>query len=470
MQRRVLLARALVSAPDLLLLDEPTNHLDIQAIEWLEQFLPEYPGTLLFISHDRCFLDKLATRIIDLDRGVITNWPGNYQTYLRRKQEWLATETTHQQLFDRKLADEERWIRQGIKARRTRNEGRVRALLKMREERRQRRLSAGKARIQAQDSEASGKLVIEAVDVSYSVGDQLLIEGLSTTILRGDKVGIIGPNGAGKTTLLRMLLGDIEPQSGSLRRGTRLEIAYFDQRRALLDDDRSVIDNLSDGREFIEINNQRRHVISYLQDFLFAPDRCRTPVSALSGGERNRLLLAKMFSKPANLLVLDEPTNDLDMDTLELLEDLLVEFPGTVLLVSHDRSFLDNVVSSSLVFEGDGRVNEYVGGYSDWLRQRNSESTEAKEAPGTRSTGKAASKPAVAKLSYKDQRELEQLPQTIEHLEMALGTLIKEMASPAFYKAPPADLAAHREKLATIEADLQAAYQRWEALEQQKPA
>ncbi|MDT8386189.1 MAG: ATP-binding cassette domain-containing protein [Thiogranum sp.] len=475
MQRRVLLARALVCSPDLLLLDEPTNHLDIQAIEWLEQFLPDFPGTLLFISHDRCFLDKLATRIIDLDRGVITDWPGDYQTYLRRKQEWLATEISHQQLFDKKLAEEERWIRQGIKARRTRNEGRVRALEKMRDERRQRRQTTGKARIQSQDIDASGKLVIEAIDVDYAIAGRALIKGFSTTILRGDKIGIIGPNGVGKTTLLRLLLDELQPQRGSLRRGTRLDIAYFDQRRALLEDDRSVIDNLCDGREFIEVNGQRRHAISYLQDFLFAPERCRTPVRALSGGERNRLLLAKMFSKPANLLVLDEPTNDLDVDTLELLEDLLVEFTGTVLLVSHDRSFLDNVVTGSLVFEADATVNEYVGGYSDWLKQRRSEpartsnnsKTTARAAPAT---AKPAGSTAAARLSYKDERELQQLPQTIEELETRLEHLLEQMANADFRKIQASELAEHKERLAKIEIDLQDAYKKWEVLEQQKPA
>jgi len=469
-QRRVLLARALVSSPDLLLLDEPTNHLDIQAIEWLETFLVNFDGTLLFISHDRSFLASLATRIIDLDRGVLTDWPGDYTTYLKRKQEWLETEASHRAAFDKKLLDEERWIRQGIKARRTRNEGRVRALQKMREERRNRRLVSGKAKMHTQNSASSGKLVVETIDAAYSFADRPLIRNLNTTILRGDKVGIIGPNGVGKTTLLRLLLGELQPQQGTIRLGTKLEIAYFDQRRAQLDEQRSVIDNLADGRQFIPVNNQQRHVISYLQDFLFAPDRCRTPVSALSGGERNRLLLAKLFSKPANLFVLDEPTNDLDIDTLDLLEELLAEYAGTVLLVSHDRMFLDRVVTSTLVFEDDAIVNEYVGGYSDWLQQR--KSCVPEKLPTTNKQGSTTNgpKPRSAKLSYKDQRELGQLPQRIEQLETDIDAIHKCMSDPDFYRLPRDEIATKKERLSTAEADLQTAYSRWEELEQRKPA
>jgi ATP-binding cassette subfamily F protein uup len=467
-QRRVLLARALVSAPDLLLLDEPTNHLDIQAIEWLETFLLNFDGTLLFVTHDRSFLTRLATRIIDLDRGVLTNWPGDYPTYLERKQQWLETEAGQQAAFDKKLAEEERWIRQGIKARRTRNEGRVRALQKMREERGKRRVVAGKARMRCQDAELSGKLVIEAIDASYSFADRPLIRNLNTTILRGDKVGIVGPNGAGKTTLLRLLLGELKPQQGSIRLGTRLDAAYFDQRRAQLDEQRSVIDNLADGRQFIRIDDRQKHVVSYLQDFLFTPERCQTPVSALSGGERNRLLLAKLFSKPASFLVLDEPTNDLDIDTLDLLEELLAAYTGTLLLVSHDRMFLDRVVTSTLVFEGDGVVKEYVGGYSDWLRQR---------PPAVTDRAPPANKPIIAgenirarpaKLSYKDQRELDQLPQRIERLEAEIEDIHSSMADPAFYQSSGDEIATRKQRLCAIEAELQIAYQRWENLEQQK--
>ncbi len=469
-QRRVLLARALVAGPDLLLLDEPTNHLDIESIEWLENFLLEFPGTLLFITHDRSFLTRLATRIIDLDRGLLTDWPGDYPTYLRRKQAWLESEARHQAAFDKKLADEERWIRQGIKARRTRNEGRVRALEKLREQRRQRRQLTGTARMHVQEAAQSGKLVVECEDAGYSIDGRPLIRHLDTLILRGDKVGIIGPNGVGKTTLLRLLLGELEPDEGSIRRGTGLEIAYFDQRRAQLDEQRSVIDNLADGRQFIELGGRQRHVISYLQDFLFAPERCHTPVKALSGGERNRLLLAKLFSKPSNLLVLDEPTNDLDMDTLDLLEERLLDYAGTVLLVSHDRAFLDRVVTASLVFEGQARVNEYVGGYSDWLRQRRVEP--AADSHRTARPAPAPSKPATrpAKLSYKDQRELERLPQKIEALEAAIESLHRRMAEPDFYQLPADDISAEKARLADTESELRCAYQRWEELEQLKPA
>ena len=467
-QRRVLLARALVSSPDLLLLDEPTNHLDIQAIEWLETFLANFDGTLLFISHDRSFLNSLATRIIDLDRGRLTDWPGDYPTYLKRKQHWLETEASRQAAFDKKLSDEERWIRQGIKARRTRNEGRVRALQKMREERRNRRLISGKTRMRSQNSETSGKLVVETVDAAYSFADRPLIRKLNTTILRGDKVGIIGPNGVGKTTLLRLLLGELQPQQGTIRLGTKLEIAYFDQRRAQLDEQRSVIDNLADGRQFIQIDNQQRHVISYLQDFLFAPDRCQTPVSALSGGERNRLLLAKLFSKPANLFVLDEPTNDLDIDTLDLLEELLAEYTGTVLLVSHDRMFLDRVVTSTLVFE-DGVVNEYVGGYSDWLRQRKSPEAGKRQSTNKPCTTTTTVKPRAVKLSYREQRELDQLPQHIEQLETEIDDIHQCMSNPDFYRLPRDEITTRKERLSSVEAELQTAYRRWEELERQKP-
>jgi len=464
-QRRVLLARALVSGPDLLLLDEPTNHLDIQSIEWLENFLLDFQGTLLFITHDRSFLEHLATRIIDLDRGTLTDWPGDYPTYLKRKQARLEAEAGHAAAFDRKLAEEERWIRQGIKARRTRNEGRVRALEKMREQRRQRRQLAGKATIRLQEAGQSGKLVVECVDASYAIQGRPLIAGLDTLILRGDRVGIIGPNGVGKTTLLRLLLGELSPDSGSIRHGTRLETAYFDQRRAQLNETLTVIDNLADGRQFIDAGGQQRHVISYLQDFLFTPERCHTPLGALSGGERNRLLLAKLFSKPSNLLVLDEPTNDLDIETLDLLEERLAEYQGTVLLVSHDRAFLDRVVTSTLVFEGNGRVEEYVGGYSDWLRQR--PTPPADHGPATAPARNQTQKPRAqaGKLSYKNQRELEQLPRRIESLEAAVEDIQERMADPAFYQLPGEAIAAEKDRLQATERELQDAYRRWEELE-----
>ncbi len=469
-QRRALLARALVSDPDLLLLDEPTNHLDIQSIEWLEDFLVNFGGTLLFITHDRSFLTRLATRIIDLDRGVLTDWPGDYPTYLRRKQEWLDTEASHQAAFDKKLAQEECWIRQGIKARRTRNEGRVRSLQKMREQRQQRRMLSGKASMRSQQAETSGKLVVETTGASYAIDGRLLIGGLNSQILRGDKVGIIGPNGVGKTTLLRLLLGELKPDQGTIRLGTKLDIAYFDQRRAQLDGSRSVIDNIADGRQFIEVNKQQRHIISYLQDFLFAPQRCQTPVSALSGGERNRLLLAKLFSKPSNLLVLDEPTNDLDIDTLDLLEDLLAEYAGTVLLVSHDRSFLDRVVTSTLVFEGNGTVNEYVGGYADWLRQR--DPVKLKQSTAGRKPVRKLAKPDTrpARLSYQDQRELDQLPRQIETLEAGIEDIHKRMSDPAFYQLTSDEITSTRKQLSGMEDELQTSYRRWEELETLKPA
>ena len=464
LQRRVLLARALVSGPDLLLLDEPTNHLDIESIEWLEKFLLDFRGTLLFITHDRRFLTRLATRIIDLDRGKLTDWPGDYPTYLQRKQAWLDAEAGQQALFDKKLAEEERWIRQGIKARRTRNEGRVRALEKLRAERQQRRQLTGTANMQVQDADRSGRLVAECVDASYAIAGRRLIAHLDTLILRGDRVGIIGPNGAGKTTLLRLLLGELSPDSGTVRHGTNLQTAYFDQRRTQLDEQRSVIDNLAEGRQFIDIGGQQRHVISYLQDFLFSPERCHTPLSALSGGERNRLLLARLFSKPSNLLVLDEPTNDLDIETLDLLEERLLDYKGTVLLVSHDRDFLDRVVTSALVFEGDAQVNEYVGGYSDWLRQR--KPAPDLQAPVQKPAARTETKPRSQKLGYKEQRELDQLPARIETLEATVENLHARMADPAFYQLPGDEIAAAKDQLQIAETALQDAYRRWEELEE----
>ena len=466
MKRRVLLGQALVVDPDLLLLDEPTNHLDIESIKWMEEFLLSYRAALMFVTHDRMLLQHLATRIIDLDRGKITSWPGDYDNYLLRKQEQLDAEETANALFDKKLAQEEVWIRQGIKARRTRNEGRVRALKALRVERGDRRERMGTAKIQTQDSSSSGKIVVEVENVSMSFGDKLILNNFSTTIMRGDKIGIIGPNGAGKSTLLKILLGLLEPQQGTVKMGTKLEVAYFDQHRAQLDPEKTVIDNISGGSSEITINGKPRHVISYMQEFLFSPERARTPVKALSGGERNRLLLAKLFAKPANMLVMDEPTNDLDVETLELLEELLIDYQGTLLLVSHDRAFINNVVTSSLVFEGDGVANEYVGGYDDWLRQRAQPVTEKGEKPKAALTKEIPK--TAAKLSYKDQRELDELPKKIEVLEAQLDALHKTMADPDFYKQGSAKMAVVQQQLDDLEQLLSVTYKRWEALDAQQ--
>ncbi len=464
LKRRVLLARALVLEPDLLLLDEPTNHLDIASIEWLEEFLLGYGGSLLFITHDRMFLRRLATRILELDRGQLTDWPGDFDNLLRRKEEMLNAEEKENARFDKKLAQEEVWIRQGIKARRTRNEGRVRALKAMRDERSQRRERTGQVRMGVQSGERSGKLVVEVENVDYAWDGDPIIKDLSTTIMRGDKIGIIGPNGSGKSTLLGLLLGKLQPKSGNIKLGTKVEVAYFDQLRSALDEDKSVQDNVGGGSDKVTIDGREKHIISYLQDFLFTPERIRTPVRALSGGERNRLLLAKLFTKPCNVLVMDEPTNDLDAETLDLLEELLLGYEGTLLLVSHDRAFLNNVVTSSLVFEGNGQVNEYIGGYDDWLHQRRHE-TAAK--PKTRKNEAAQSKPKAApqKLSYKDQRELESLPKLIETLDAELESIQAEMADPGFYKRDQAEVAATNEHMTEVEERLNTAYARWEELE-----
>lgn len=466
MKRRVLLARALVSAPDLLLLDEPTNHLDIAAIDWLEGFLKGWNGALVFVTHDRRFLRALATRIVEIDRGQVTSWPGDWNNYVRRREERLNAEAQENARFDKLLAQEEAWIRQGIKARRTRDEGRVRRLKAMRNERAARRELGGNVRMDLAQSESSGKKVIEAREVSFAHGAQQIVSDFSTTILRGDRIGLIGPNGSGKTTLLKLLLGELQPGSGEVRLGTQLQVAYFDQYRATLREDWNAMENVAGGSDFVEVGGKRKHVLGYLQDFLFTPERARAPITRLSGGERNRLLLARLFAQPSNLLVMDEPTNDLDVETLELLEDLLADYPGTLLLVSHDRDFLDNVVTSTIVMEGDGQVGEYIGGYTDWLRQR-PQSTPA-STPVSKSMPKAevtVAPPAKRKLSYKDARELEQLPSRIEALETKLHALTERMNDPAFYQRDSAAITTHNAELAATQSELDAAYARWAELD-----
>jgi ATP-binding cassette subfamily F protein uup len=467
MKRRVLLAQSLVSAPDLLLLDEPTNHLDIDAITWLEDFLARWRGTLMFVTHDRMFLRKLADRILEIDRSRLFDWSCDYDTFLERKEAALEAQEKQDALFDKRLAQEETWIRQGIKARRTRNEGRVRALEQMRRERQERRSAPGKVRLQIEQGQRSGNLVAEVEGVSFAYDDRQIVRDFSTTIMRGDKVGVIGPNGVGKTTLLRILLGQLPPQQGRVRLGTNLNIAYFDQLREQLDDERTVQENIGDGSDTVGVGGKSKHVIGYLQDFLFSPERARTPVRFLSGGERNRILLARLFAKPANVIVLDEPTNDLDAETLELLEERLIEFPGTLLLVSHDRAFLNNVVTSTIVFERGG-VKEYVGGYDDWLRQR---PAEAAESPADTSRQAKPQAPATSaqqrkrRLSYNEQRELAILPSTIERLEAEISTLHQTLAASDFYQQPREQIAAMQLQLSSLETDLAAAYARWEALE-----
>jgi ATP-binding cassette subfamily F protein uup len=471
-RRRVLLARALVAEPDLLLLDEPTNHLDIDAILWLESFLSEYPGAVVFVTHDRAFLQRVATRIVEIDRGRLTSWPGDYETFVRRKDERLADEAVRHDKFDKRLAEEEAWLRQGVKARRTRNEGRVRALMAMRQERAARREQPGGVRLRIERAAASGQVVIEADEVTKRFGSKTVVGRLSVRIMRGDRIGLIGPNGAGKTTLLRLLLGELAPDDGEVRRGANVEVAYYDQQREQLDPVRTVFETVGDGNDTVTVNGRSRHVNAYLRDFLFPPERAQSPVGALSGGERNRLLLARLFTRPANLLVLDEPTNDLDLETLELLEAQLVEWPGTLLLVSHDRVFLDNVVTSTLVFEGDGRVEEYVGGYQDWLRQRKAPATPSPAPggatpPGPRAMGLPAPAPtgAARKLSFKERRELEELPGRIEALEAEQRALGGVIADPAFYTETPDAIRAALERAEQIERDLHELYARWDALD-----
>jgi ATP-binding cassette subfamily F protein uup len=460
LKRRVLLAQALVCQPDLLLLDEPTNHLDIESIAWLEEHLRDFSGAILFVTHDRAFMRRLATRIVELDRGWLTSWPGDYENFLRRKQERQHAETQERALFDKRLAQEEAWIRQGIEARRTRNEGRVRRLLAMRETFAARRIAPGKAQMQIVEAERSGKLVCEVRDLHYAIDGRPLVQRFGTTILRGDRIGLIGPNGIGKTTLIRLLLGSLTPDSGDVRMGTQLQIAYFDQLRGGLDENQPVFEALGEGRDFVEVGGRRQHVMGYLQDFLFTPDRARSPVRSLSGGERNRLLLARLFAKPSNLLVLDEPTNDLDLETLELLEELLSDYAGTVLLVSHDREFLDQVVTRSLVFEGQGRITEVVGGYSDWLRQK-----PVSKPIEVRTASAATAKPvsACGALSNKDKRELDQLPVRIETLEREQAELSDRLAG--LYASDRLAAVEAQKRLNELAQNLDAAYVRWEELE-----
>ena len=465
LKRRTLLGRSLAGQPDLLLLDEPTNHLDIESIDWMEDFLLRFDGSILFVTHDRLFLRRLATRIVELDRGKLASMPGDYAAYEKRKQAELAAEETQRQVFDKKLAQEELWIRQGVKARRTRNEGRVRELEQLRNQRRERRLTPGMVQMSAADAAISGKIVCEVKGASFGYTEQPVIRDFSTIILRGDRIGIIGPNGAGKTTLIRLLLGNVQPQSGTVRLGSNLEIAYFDQLRSQLDEQKTVFDNIADGHHMVTIDGTTRHVYGYLQDFLFAPERARSPVASLSGGERNRLLLAKLFTRPSNLLVLDEPTNDLDMETLELLEELLLKYRGTVLLVSHDRAFLNNVVTSTFVCEGDARVAEYVGGYDDWLRQRVQPKQDAarqkSDARPQREKQQLKRKP-----TFKQQQELEQLPERIEQLEAEHRALYERMADPELYRQDGTAVTQIKARYEEIEREMALLYERWQELEE----
>jgi ATP-binding cassette subfamily F protein uup len=470
LKKRVALARALVTDPELLLLDEPTNHLDFSAIEWLETLLNDFKGALLFITHDRRFLDNVANRIVELDRGQLREYQGNFSAYQVKKAEQLEIEAVHNRKFDKFWKQEEIWIRKGVQARRCRDEGRVRRLEALRLTREARINQTGQVGFQIDSGDRSGKVVAELEHVSYGYDNRVLIRDFSTTLLRGDKLGLLGPNGAGKTTLIRLILGDLQPQSGKIKQGTKLEVAYFDQFRNQLDDEATLIDTISPGSDFVEIGGQRKHVISYLEDFLFPAERARAKVSALSGGERNRLLLARLFARPANLLVLDEPTNDLDIDTLELLEQLLQEYSGTVLIVSHDRTFLDNVVTQSIVFEGDGKLTEIVGGYADWLAWRQRQQRAASESAQAASP-KASAQPAPAKaapkskLSYKEARELEDLPEQLEALETEQAQIAERLADPALYQSSPQEAGALQARSEAIEAELLDALARWEALE-----
>ena len=473
-KRRVLLARALVSQPDVLLLDEPTNHLDIEAIEWLETFLLDYAGAVIFVTHDRTFLEKVATRIVEIDRGMLTSWPGNYATFERKKEEWLANEELANAKFDKKMAQEEVWLRRGGKARRTRDEGRVKALMAMRAERAERRGLMGNVRMQVDQADPSGKMVFEAKGLSHAFGVSPVVKDLSLRVIRGDRIGLIGPNGAGKTTLLRLLLGELPAQAGEVRRGANVQVAYFDQQREQLDPERTVVDTVGDGADTVTVNGVPKHVHGYLADFLFSPERARSPVKALSGGERNRLLLARLFTRPANVLVLDEPTNDLDLETLELLEAQLVEWPGTLLLVSHDRRFLDNVVTSTLAFEGNGKVQEYVGGYEDWQRQSTNPPVVTKQPSGAAKPSSGVAKEpsgsktkttAKAKRSFKEEKEYAALPKRMAALEAEQQQLQATMARPEFYKDGADAIKKTMERVAVVEAELLAAMERWDVLD-----
>lgn len=473
-QRKAALAKALVCEPDLLLLDEPTNHLDVDTITWLENLLLEFKGSIVFISHDRAFIRRMATRIIDLDRGKLVSYPGNYDQYLQQKEEDLRVEALQNELFDKRLAQEEIWIRKGIEARRTRNEGRVRALKAMREERRQRRDVIGKANIQVDNAVRSGKIVFEIENLSYQLADRVLIKDFSATILRGDKIALIGPNGCGKTTLIKLLLGELQPTSGRIHTGTKLEVAYFDQYRSILDPEKSVMDNVADGKQDVEVNGVKRHVLGYLQDFLFPPKRAMIPVKALSGGEKNRLLLAKLLLKPNNLLILDEPTNDLDVETLELLEELLSEYQGTVIIVSHDRQFIDNTTTECFIFEGDGILHKYVGGYHDAKQQQanvlaQKEQQQPKREEPVKENKKQAfrdSKVRKVKLSYKEQQELAKMPELLEQLEQQIQQLQQEINQPDFFSQPNEVTSSKLQQLAEQEQALDDALNRWAELEQ----
>ncbi len=467
-RRRVMLARALVSEPDLLLLDEPTNHLDIAAIRWLEEYMLRYAGSLLFITHDRAMARRLATRVLDLDRGAISSWSVGYDKYLEGRAKQLEDEAKQHAAFDRKLSQEEAWIRKGIKARRTRNEGRVRALEAMRDEQRRRRMRTGKARLKLDEGEHSGRLVFEARHVGFAYADAPIIKDLNLRVMRGDRVGLIGANGSGKSTLIKLLLGELEPDQGKIRRGTQLQVAYFDQQREQLDFARSVMDNVADGSQYITINGHRRHVAGYLRSFLFPPERFESPVSTLSGGERNRLMLAKKFAQPANLLVLDEPTNDLDIETLELLEELVADYPGTLLLVSHDRAFLDNVVTSVLAFDGDGVISEHVGGYSEWWEYQQREEKQRQETPAKSTAARKKLKGTPAKprkLSYREKNELEALPDTIAALETEQAELMTRVNEPEFFRLPHAQTGPALERLNEVNAGLEQSYARWDELD-----
>ncbi len=464
-KRRVALAQALVIEPEVLLLDEPTNHLDFESIAWLEEQVLAFKGAVLFVTHDRAFLQKLATRIVDLDRGNLVSWPGNYQDYLRRKAASLEDEANQNSEFDKKLAKEEVWVRQGIKARRTRNEGRVRALKRLRAERAERRNLQGTTKLNLSKGEASGKKVIEAVDVSFSYEDKTIIKNFSTLIQRGDKIGLLGPNGAGKSTLLKLLLKQIEPTTGTIEQGTKIQLAYFDQLREQLDPEITVADTIADGNEFIEINGAQKHVMSYLADFLFAPARARSPVKSLSGGERNRLLLARLFTKSANLIIMDEPTNDLDLETLEMLEEKLVDYGGTLLLVSHDRAFLDNVVTSVFVFEGEGAINEYIGGYAEWFALSEQRKKQQVDNKPIEQTKKQKPKTSSKKISFKQQKELEQLPGQIDSFELEQEKLADKIGDANFYKQEQDIINETLGLLKEVEQKLEQAYQRWDELE-----